>query len=323
MTFTIYIDPSGLVVDGANGNAPISGATVTLLSSDSLAGTFTPVPSGSAVMSPGNRTNPDTSRADGSFGWDTVPGFYEVEASKSGCGSTTSAAFEVPPPMTDLQLVLNCATTGAATAIATSLSGGGQSGISVTVPSGTAVTDTAVLTGTEATTATGTVTYDVFTNSTCTALALSGAAQTITTPGSLPASAAVTFTTPGTYYWQASYSGDANNAPTTSTCGTGGEVETATPAPTSLQLHISAPYQDNGVTVVSLWWTAPPGATTFTLTDTENTGLGPYSYPDTGLPLFTQGSPFIVQVEGATPVFSETFQVTDNLGDASNAVSYP
>ena len=41
---------------------------------------------------------------------------------------------------------------------------------------------------------------------------------------------------------------------------------------TTIQLHISAPYQDNGVTVVSLWWTAPPGATSFNLTVHESTG---------------------------------------------------
>ena len=102
----------------ANGNAPIAGATVTLLSSDSLTGTFTAVPDSSAVMSPGNRANPDTSHADGSFGWDTVPGFYEVEASKPGCGSTTSPPFQAPPPMTSLQLVLHCAS-GAATGVTT------------------------------------------------------------------------------------------------------------------------------------------------------------------------------------------------------------
>ena len=171
--FTIYIDPSGLVVDGANGNAPIAGATVTLLSSDSLTGTFTAVPDGSAVMSPGNRANPDTSHADGSFGWDTVPGFYEVEASKPGCGSTTSPPFQVPPPMTSLQLVLHCAS-GAATGVTTTLSGGGQSGTSISVPGGTAVTDSATLTGTSSTMATGTVTYNVYSNATCTALASTG-----------------------------------------------------------------------------------------------------------------------------------------------------
>ena len=56
----------------------------------------------------------------------------------------------------------------------------------------------------------------------------------------------------------------------------------------------------------------------------DSTGQGPCSYPDTGLPDFTQSSPFIIQVEGATPLFTAgRFRVTDNLGDASNTVSYP
>jgi hypothetical protein len=37
-----------------------------------------------------------------------LPGFYEVEASKSGCGSAITPVFEVPPPRTGLQLVLHC-----------------------------------------------------------------------------------------------------------------------------------------------------------------------------------------------------------------------
>jgi hypothetical protein len=106
--FTIYIDPSGTVVDGNNGNAPVSGATVTLLSSDSLTGTFEAVPNGSAVMSPANRNNPDTTHANGTFGWDTVPGYYEVEAFKAGCGKAMTEAFQIPPAVENLQLVLHC-----------------------------------------------------------------------------------------------------------------------------------------------------------------------------------------------------------------------
>ncbi len=106
--FTIYIDPSGTVVDGNHGDAPLAGATVKLLASTSMAGPFTPVPNGSPIMSPANRTNPDTTLPDGRFGWTTVPGYYEVQATKTGCGTTTSAPFEVPPPMVDLQLVLHC-----------------------------------------------------------------------------------------------------------------------------------------------------------------------------------------------------------------------
>ncbi|MBV8787216.1 MAG: carboxypeptidase regulatory-like domain-containing protein, partial [Mycobacterium sp.] len=66
LSFTIYIDPSGSVVD-TNGN-PIAGATVTLLRSDNPTGPFSPVPNGSALMSPANRRNPDLTHADGSFG---------------------------------------------------------------------------------------------------------------------------------------------------------------------------------------------------------------------------------------------------------------
>ncbi len=55
----------------------------------------------------------------------------------------------------------------------------------------------------------------------------------------------------------------------------------------------------------------------------ESTGIGPYSYTATALPQSVPSQPFIVQVEGATPLLNATFQVADNLGDASNAASYP
>jgi hypothetical protein len=93
--------------------------------------------------------------------------------------------------------------------------------------------------------------------------------------------------------------------------------------PGILKLYISAPYQDNGVTVVNLWWTAPVGATSYSLIVNENTAAGPDSFTGTGLPQSTQSNPFIVQVEGDTTLVSATFQVTDNKGDVSNIVTYP
>ncbi len=114
------------------------------------------------------------------------------------------------------------------TAIATSLAGGSQSGSSITVPSGTAVTDQASLTGVNASTATGTVTYNVFSDANCQNAVSSGPHQSITTPGTLPASAPVTLTNAGPYYWQAIYSGDGTNNGSNSTCGPNGEVETVT-----------------------------------------------------------------------------------------------
>jgi len=103
---TIYIDPSGKVVDKA-GN-PVAGATVTLLRSDSDVGPFAAVPNGSALMSPANRVNPDLSDPTGHYGWDVIAGFYKVRAEKSGCGSTESQVLSIPPPVTGLNLVLDC-----------------------------------------------------------------------------------------------------------------------------------------------------------------------------------------------------------------------
>jgi hypothetical protein len=104
-TFNVYIDPSGFV-RYVNGNgAP--GATVTLLRSDTPTGPFTVVPDQSVIMSPANRDNPDTTDATGHFGWDVVAGFYQVHADFGGC-SIDSHIMEIPPPVTDLNLVLPC-----------------------------------------------------------------------------------------------------------------------------------------------------------------------------------------------------------------------
>jgi hypothetical protein len=118
----------------------------------------------------------------------------------------------------------------ALTATSTRLSGGGQSGASISVPEGTAVSDTASVSGTNASTATGTVTYSVYSDSGCTTAVSTGTAQSITTPGTLPASSPVALSDPGTYYWQASYSGDSANAPSVSACGSEVEIVTSPPS---------------------------------------------------------------------------------------------
>lgn len=114
VTFPIWLDPSGTVI-GPNG-LPIGGATVTLLSAPTASGPFTPVPNGSAVMSPSNRVNPGVTAADGLFGWDVVPGWYEVQAQKAGCVAPTSPptpvavspVLQIPPAVTGLLLTLDC-----------------------------------------------------------------------------------------------------------------------------------------------------------------------------------------------------------------------
>lgn len=105
ITFDAYIDPSG-IVRFRNGN-PAVGATVTLLHSAAPVGPFAVVPDGSAIMSPKNRTNPDTTDTNGHFGWDVLAGYYKVRAELSGCVAE-SAVLTIPPAVTDLDLVLDC-----------------------------------------------------------------------------------------------------------------------------------------------------------------------------------------------------------------------
>ncbi|MDI1476533.1 HYR domain-containing protein [Polyangium sp. y55x31] len=110
----VYIDPSGHV-NNVNGNR-IAGALVTLFRSDGPDGPFDVVPDGSAIMSPANRQNPMYSNERGHFGWDTVAGYYVVRAEKPGCTSAEDPAIPfvetdvlpVPPPVTDLDLRLDC-----------------------------------------------------------------------------------------------------------------------------------------------------------------------------------------------------------------------
>ncbi|HTZ08931.1 MAG TPA: hypothetical protein VMB72_07655, partial [Acidimicrobiales bacterium] len=109
----------------------------------------------------------------------------------------------------------------------------------------TAVTDHATLGGSGAATATGTVTYTVYGDSACSSTAGSGGTVTVTA-GAVPASSPVTLSAPGTYYWEATYSGAGGDAPTTSTCGPGDEVETVGPpvstpeAPAAVALPVTA-----------------------------------------------------------------------------------
>jgi hypothetical protein len=109
------------------------------------------------------------------------------------------------------------------TSLSTSLSGGGFSGPKITVPTNTAVTDSATLSGDNAASAGGTVTYTVFSDATCQTMIASGGTKPVVA-GSVPNSNAVTLANVGTYYWQASYSGDSSNGISASTCGD--EVET-------------------------------------------------------------------------------------------------
>jgi hypothetical protein len=104
--FTQYIDPSGYIL--FEDSVPAIGATVSLYRSDAATGPFELVPNGSAIMSPDNRVNPDTSIPDeGRFGWDVIPGFYIVRATNGLCFAE-SEVLSIPPEVTELPVVLDC-----------------------------------------------------------------------------------------------------------------------------------------------------------------------------------------------------------------------
>jgi hypothetical protein len=122
-------------------------------------------------------------------------------------GAATYFSLESPP----------AAGFGTVTTLATTLSGGGQSGASISVIQGTPVADTATLSGANAATATGTVTFNVYSDAACkTAVVPPSAAKMA--GGSAGPSAAQSLA-PGKYYWQAKYGGDINNQAVTSECG--------------------------------------------------------------------------------------------------------
>ena len=109
------------------------------------------------------------------------------------------------------------------------------------MPTATAVTDQATLSGTNASVASGSVTYNVYSESNCSDLVGGGTAEPITTPGTLPASAPVPLDNAGTYYWQASYSGDTYHSSSTSSCGSESETVTAqAPVPTVAKVSPTA-----------------------------------------------------------------------------------
>jgi hypothetical protein len=146
-SFSMFIDPSGTVVD-TNGN-PVSGATATLLGQNAPDSPYTPVPASSGDVEPA--VNPETTGSSGQFQWDALAGNYEVQASAPGCtapgepaqDSVTSAAFTIPPPEDGLLLKLACGSSSPPTPAVTGLSptSGATAGYTSVTITGTGLAD--------------------------------------------------------------------------------------------------------------------------------------------------------------------------------------
>ena len=196
----------------SGGSSPTGSITFNLYAPSDASCAAAPVYTNTATTAPYATTPGFTSNAAGVWHWTAS---YVGDANNSA--ATSSCASEA------------VTTSAAAPTIATTLSAG-------TVAPSTAVHDSSALTGATAT-AGGTVMYAVYTDSACTLGAVSAGTKTVTN-GAVPNSDPVTLTTPGTYYWQAAYSGDANNGAATSTCGS--EVETVGKFAPSIATTLSA-----------------------------------------------------------------------------------
>ncbi len=104
-----------------------------------------------------------------------------------------------------------------ATATTTTQSGAGLSAASLTVPLGTSVTDQAHLAGTNAATASGTVTYALYKDNKCTKA--QGSSSVGSVLRGVPGHSGAVKPGVGTYYWKVTYSGDAANSLSVSACG--------------------------------------------------------------------------------------------------------
>ena len=238
----------------------------------------------------------------------TAAGTYRFTALYSGDANNASVTTLCNDP--NESVVVNTATPTLVTAA------------SASVPVGGTVSDTATLAGGVA--PTGTITFDLFgpNNATCTGTAIFSSTATVTGDGNYP-SGTFTVTAPGTYSFEASYSGDANNAPIALTaCGAAGENVTVTKATPAIVTTASAAVTAGGAisdTATLSGGVAPTGTITFTLFGPNNatcTGVAIFSSVITvaGDGNYTSGS--FTTVAAGTYQFEATYS-----GNAGNATA--
>ena len=165
-------------------------------------------------------SNAATFNSAGTYYWQAV---YSGDANNNAASSPCTAT-------TNEQLTVN----QASPTIATTLS-------AASITAGSTAYDTAALTGAVNSTGTATVAYSYYTNNTCTTGAVAVNTVTVSTGSVVPNSNAATFSSVGTYYWQAVYSGDANNNAASSPCtATTNEKLTVTIASPTIATALSA-----------------------------------------------------------------------------------
>jgi len=164
-----------------------------------------------------------------------------------------------------VQIEVDCPTT-----LATQLS-------QTTISTGGSVSDQATISG-AAPTAGGTITYQVFNNSTCSGTPTDATpANNAVVGGVAPASKSITFTSGGTFYWYAIYSGDPGTNTGGSNSGCASEPLTVLSPAVSIAKTTDTPKVNAGTTIdytLTVSNSGPGTASTFTVTDTLPTNSG-------------------------------------------------
>jgi hypothetical protein len=154
----------------------------------------------------------------------------------------------------------------AADTVTTVQTSGSESSASLEISAGTVgETDRATISGANASTAGGSVIYTLYNSPSCAASSKVFAGGTVAVAGGVaaPSSPVTASLAPGVYYWQASYSGDAKNVASTSTCGS--EVLTVVPAS-----KIGGSGTSNGASVtLTITCASTPCTVTVTITISE------------------------------------------------------
>ncbi len=227
VTFTLYSDNTCTTTTGISGPGVIT--TTNSVSSANYSTTW-------------------TASATGTYYWvASYAGDHNNNASTTGCTDANESVTVSPASV-------GGGPTQDPTTVTTFLRGGGNSGTHISVPPGTPVTDLATLSGLSAAGSGGTMSYSVYLDPRCQVPVATGGFEPIFS-GSVPTSAPVTLNGPGTYYWQASYSGDILNFPSTSNCGD--EVETVTSSTHGATLDHFLCYSAAGTPAASLGFKVP------------------------------------------------------------------
>jgi hypothetical protein len=204
--------------------------------------------------------------------------------------------------------------------VTTSLMGGGQSGPAITVPPGTVVTDSATLTGANAASAGGTVTYTIYSDAACSAFVQTAGTKTVSS-GVVPNSDPVTMNVAGTFYWQAVYSGDATtgNSPSMSVCGSETVTVIVTEQPiTATGTNVSATEGALFTGQVASFTDPTATATAAEYTASITWGDGNTS---TGIVSGPPGGPFTVTGSNTYAEEGTTYTVTVTITDIDNATN--